>query len=116
MRYADCPVDEEAANHRALGSGCNHSQDAESMCGCEPAATFTILSQGAWQEHAEAHGHGDELRAMVEERRSVCWRDVLRLMQTPGQPGGKVLILRPRLFEVDDPERQPLRPPPPPTL
>ena len=40
---------------------------------------------------------------MVEERRSVCWRDVLRLMQTPGQPGGKVLILRPRLFEVDTP-------------
>ena len=38
---------------------------------------------------------------MVEERRSVCWRDVLRLMQTAGQPGGKVLILRPRLFEVD---------------
>ena len=68
MRYADCPVDEEAANHRALGSSCNHSPDAESMCGCAPAATFTILSQGAWQEHAEAHGHGDELRAMVETR------------------------------------------------
>ena len=68
MRYADCPVDEEAANHRALGSSCNHSPDAETMCSCAPAATFTILSQGAWQEHAEAHGHGDELRAMVETR------------------------------------------------
>ena len=66
MRYADCPVDEEAANHRALGSSCNHSPDAETMCSCAPAATFTILSQGAWQEHAEAHGHGDELRARAE--------------------------------------------------
>ena len=45
----------------------------------------------------------DPEQALVEERRSVCWRDVLRLMQTPGQPGGKVLILRPRLFEVDAP-------------
>lgn len=100
IRYADCPVDENAANHRALGSGCNHSPDAESMCQCEPAATFTILSQGAWQEFADAHGHGDALRAMVEEGRHVCWRDVLALMQTVGQPGGKTLILRPRLFEV----------------
>ena len=68
MRYADCPVDEEAANHRALGSSCNHSPDAETMCGCAPAATFTILSQGAWQEHAEAHGHGDELRQTLPKR------------------------------------------------
>ena len=46
LRYADCPVDEEAANHRALGSGCHHAPDAEPMCECAPAATFTILSQG----------------------------------------------------------------------
>ena len=98
LRYADSPVDVDAANHRALGSGCNHSLDAE--CDCEPAATFTILSQGAWQEFAEAHGNGESLRAMVEEGRHVCWRDVLQLMQTPGQPGGKTLILRPRLFEI----------------
>lgn len=26
------------------------------------------------------------LRAMVEERRVVCWRDVLQLMYTPGLP------------------------------
>ena len=48
----------------------------------------------------------------------MCWRDVLRLMQTAGQPGGKVLILRPRLFEVDAPGRHPPRPdatPPPST-
>lgn len=100
LRYADCPVDEEAANHRALGSGCNHSPDAESPCTCEPRAKFTILSQGVWQDFAEAHGNGAQLRAMVEEGRSVCWRDVLCLMQTAGQPGGKTLILRPRLFEV----------------
>ena len=25
-------------------------------------------------------------RAMVEERRTVCWRDVLKLMYTPGLP------------------------------
>ena len=100
LRYSDCPVDEDAVNHRALGSGCNHSQDAETMCDCVPAATFTILSQGAWQEFADAHGNGAALRAMVEEGRSVCWKDVLKLMQTAGQMGGKTLILRPRLFEI----------------
>eukprot|EP00913_Durusdinium_trenchii_P007502 g7051.t1 len=40
------------------------------------------------------------MQAMVEERRVVCWRDVLQLMYTPGLPEGKKLILRPRLFEL----------------
>ena len=36
----------------------------------------------------------------MSERRSVCYRDVLSLMHTPGQPGGKLLILRPRLYKI----------------
>ena len=90
MRYADCPVDEEAANHRALGSSCNHSPDAETMCSCAPAATFTILSQGAWQEHAEAHGHGDELRARVETRTLT----LTLTLPTPNQAAARPVALR----------------------
>ena len=43
---------------------------------------------------------GDQLEAMVSERRSICYRDILSLMHTPGQPGGKLLILRPRLYKI----------------
>lgn len=95
--YADCPT-VEVPNHQPLGAGCSHGIDEG--CTCEAAARFTILSQGAWQDFADNFNHGDVLRAMVEERRSVCWRDVLNLMFVPGQPDGKKLVLRPRLFEV----------------
>ena len=98
MRYEDCPVDEACANHKPLGSGCHHSH--EEGCSCAAAATFTILSQGVWQDFADAHSHGDTLRAMVADGRSCDWRDILQLMHTPGQPGGKTLVLRPRLFEI----------------
>eukprot|EP00746_Dinoflagellata_sp_MGD_P007999 gnl/MRDRNA2_/MRDRNA2_115939_c0_seq1.p1 gnl/MRDRNA2_/MRDRNA2_115939_c0~~gnl/MRDRNA2_/MRDRNA2_115939_c0_seq1.p1 ORF type:complete len:1300 (-),score=258.95 gnl/MRDRNA2_/MRDRNA2_115939_c0_seq1:153-4052(-) len=97
LRLNDFPTTEQP-NHQPLGSGCSHGIDEN--CSCEPAARFTILSQGKWQEFADAHGHGEELQRMVEERRSVCWRDVLRLMCTPGEPEGKKLVLRPRLFAI----------------
>jgi hypothetical protein len=101
LRYADCPQT-DAPNHQPLGQGCTHTAGVAGpgCCGCEPAARFTILNQGVWQQFAELHGHGPELHAMVHERRSVCYRDVLQLMHTAGEPGGKLLILRPRLFSV----------------
>ncbi|CAK9089087.1 unnamed protein product [Durusdinium trenchii] len=97
LRYDDFPTT-EAPNHQPLGSGCCHGIEEE--CNCPPAATFVIVCQGVWQSFAEQHGHGSEMQAMVEERRVVCWRDVLQLMYTPGLPEGKKLILRPRLFEL----------------
>lgn len=97
LRYNDFPQT-EVPNHQPLGSGCSHG--VEENCSCPPAATFVIVSQGVWQSFADQHGNGEELQAMVEERRTVCWRDVLKLMYTPGLPEGKKLILRPRLFEI----------------
>eukprot|EP00437_Effrenium_voratum_P007330 CAMPEP_0181435760 /NCGR_PEP_ID=MMETSP1110-20121109/20500_1 /TAXON_ID=174948 /ORGANISM="Symbiodinium sp., Strain CCMP421" /LENGTH=1270 /DNA_ID=CAMNT_0023559307 /DNA_START=15 /DNA_END=3827 /DNA_ORIENTATION=- len=97
LRYDDFPQT-EAPNHQPLGSGCVHG--VEEDCTCPPAATFVVVSQGVWQGFAEQHGNGAELQAMVEEHRAVCWRDVLKLMYTPGLPEGKKLILRPRLFEL----------------
>ena len=102
LRYADFPQKEEA-NHCPLGQGCSHRFEGgagSAGCGCEPAARFTILNQGVWQHFAEAHGNGAALEAMVVASRSVCYRDVLGLLHTPGQPGGKLLVLRPRLFEI----------------
>jgi hypothetical protein len=98
LRYEDCPQT-ESPNHQPLGQGCAcewRARGAAAGCACEPAARFTILNQGVWQRFAEAHGHGGALEALVRARRSVCFRDVLALVQTPGQPGGKTLILRPR--------------------
>lgn len=98
MRYADCPTS-EVPNHCPLGQSCSH-RVGSGDCGCEPAARFTILNQGIWQTFADEHGRGEQLQAMVAERRSVCYRDVLQLMSTPGKPGGKLLILRPKLFRL----------------
>eukprot|EP00435_Cladocopium_sp_Y103_P057265 s1592_g19.t1 len=97
LRYNDFPS-AECPNHQPLGSGCSHG--IEEDCTCAPMASFVIVSQGVWQNFAEQHGNGAELQAMVSERRVVCWRDVLKLMYTPGLPEGKKLILRPRLFEI----------------
>lgn len=97
LRYNDFPSS-ECPNHQPLGSGCSHG--IEEDCTCAPMASFVIVSQGVWQNFAEQHGNRAELQAMVSERRVVCWRDVLKLMYTPGLPEGKKLILRPRLFEI----------------
>jgi len=97
LKYNDFPTS-ECPNHQPLGSGCSHGIEEE--CTCPPSASFVILSQGVWQNFAEQHGNGTELQTMVSERRVVCWRDVLKLMYTPGLPEGKKLILRPRLFEI----------------
>lgn len=96
LRYDDCP-EADTPNHCPLGQGCSHGSN---MCDCEPAARFIILNQGIWQHFASVHGNDEELEEMVREGRSVCYRDVLKLMHTAGQPGGKLLILRPRLFKI----------------
>ena len=58
MRYEDCPVSEQP-NHAPLGQGCSHNIGADGQsCGCQPAARFTILNQGVWQQFADEHGHG----------------------------------------------------------
>ena len=58
MRYDDCPVSEQP-NHAPLGQGCSHTIGADGQsCGCKPAARFTILNQGVWQQFADKHGHG----------------------------------------------------------
>lgn len=98
LRYKDSPVSApEMPNAQPLGKGCSH-QDLN--CDCEPAARFTLLNQGIWQQFAEEHGNGKAMQALVQEKKSICYRDVLRLVQTPGQPGGKTLILRPKLFRI----------------
>ncbi|CAB9519679.1 expressed unknown protein [Seminavis robusta] len=97
MRYNDCPVIENVRNSQPLGQACTHS---DTTCDCEPAARFVILNQGVWQNFAEEHGHGEQLKEMVQRGLVVCYKDILRTMQTPGQPGGKTLILRPKLFKI----------------
>lgn len=58
MRYDDCPVSEQP-NHAPLGQGCSHTIGADGQnCRCKPAARFTILNQGIWQQFADEHGHG----------------------------------------------------------
>ena len=61
MRYNDCPTSEQP-NHAPLGQGCHHHVGAvdgdKDGCGCEPAARFTILNQGVWQQFADEHGNG----------------------------------------------------------
>ena len=96
MRYNDCPVsDGNTPNAQPLGKACSHT-----ACDCEPAARFVILNQGVWQEYAQEHGKEDALEEMVQQKRPVCYRDVLELLQTKGQPGGKTLVLRPKLFRI----------------
>ena len=58
MRYDDCPVSEQP-NHAPLGQGCSHTINANGQsCGCKPAARFTILNQGVWQQFANEHRQG----------------------------------------------------------
>jgi len=82
LKYDDCPV-VEAANHQPLGSGCTHAVD-ESCC-CEASARFTILSQGVWQEFAEAHGLQ---RLPPADDWDTPWTALLEgsLIEPPGAP------------------------------
>lgn len=89
---ADFPLLAGAPNHLPIGAGCFH--DIKDGCSCPASVTMIIESQGRLQHWAELHGNGDELAAMVEERRPVTWRAILRLFFTPGMCGGKTLALR----------------------
>ncbi|CAJ1351000.1 unnamed protein product [Effrenium voratum] len=82
-----------------------------SLEGDNPSRSFTSVVEDPGEQLFEHWQEGrndkdsprmssDRCRAMVEEHRAVCWRDVLKLMYTPGLPEGKKLILRPRLFEL----------------
>jgi len=92
MRYADCPTS-DVPNHCPLGQSCSHrvGSTGDIDCGCEPAARFTILNQGVWQTFAEEHGHGEELQAMVAERRprmcrNICARPAATCRRDPQRP------------------------------
>ena len=86
---------EDVPNHQPLG-GCMHG--IAQQCECATIATFRILSQGKWQQHAEAEGKGAELEDMVTSGRDVTWRDILNLFYTRGKKGCKTLSLRPDVW------------------